>query len=76
MRSRAFGTPFRRARGSTRYALTAAVAAVSLAAVSLPAFAAPEPQLPDPSSPWTRPGKVTAPAVLAGSKGAGFPGGG
>ncbi|MEV4999382.1 RHS repeat-associated core domain-containing protein [Streptomyces niveus] len=66
MHSRATGTPFRRARRSTRYALTAAVAAVSLTAASLPAFAAPDPRLPDPTSPWTSPGKVTAPAVQAG----------
>lgn len=66
MHSRASGTPFRRARRSTRYALTAAVAAVSLAAASLPAFAAPDPRLPEPTSPWTRPGEVTAPAVQTG----------
>ncbi|MEU9748723.1 RHS repeat-associated core domain-containing protein [Streptomyces niveus] len=72
MRSRVFGTPFRRARrssGSPRYGLTAAVAVVALAAGSLPAFAAPGPkaELPEPTTAWTTPGEVEAPPVLAGS---------
>ncbi|MFF2189911.1 RHS repeat-associated core domain-containing protein [Streptomyces sp. NPDC058155] len=37
-----------------------------MAAASLPAFAAPDPRLLDPTSPWTRPGEVTAPAVQTG----------
>ncbi|MFC8829669.1 RHS repeat-associated core domain-containing protein [Streptomyces sp. NPDC057137] len=69
MHSRASGTPFRRARRSTRYALTAAFAAVSLAAASLPAFAAPDPkvELPEPETAWTTPGEVKAPPVRTGS---------
>ncbi|MER7487623.1 RHS repeat-associated core domain-containing protein [Streptomyces sp. NPDC126497] len=68
MHSRAVGTPFRRARRTSRQGLVAALAALALIAPATPVFAAPAPGPadPGPTSAWGRKTDFDVPPVKVG----------